>query len=203
MEAEENNQLAFLDVLVCRKECVNRTNATIASLVVTFIVGIPSAVDLRILTNQDFVWGFALMISGLCYCFLVIRYDPLRYRKIIVNDFGIGDLKLPVTWVAFITVLVPIEAVSLICWWAYESITQNPDWYKFHAESFVVIMMEWLVLLLLLGGLNWFVYMRNIQIFEKSLELGYDPLHPEMIPPKETEHFDKRISVTPQDCILS
>ncbi|VDL91953.1 unnamed protein product [Schistocephalus solidus] len=81
---------------------VNRTNATIASLVVTFLVGVPSAVNLRILTNQDFVWGFALMISGLCYCLLVVRYDPLRYRKVIVNDFGIGDLKLPLVWIVSI-----------------------------------------------------------------------------------------------------
>ncbi len=28
--------------------------------------------------NQDFVWGFALMLSGLCCCALVLRYNPMR-----------------------------------------------------------------------------------------------------------------------------
>ncbi len=80
---------------------VNRTWATVASLVVTFLVGVPSALRIDILQNQDFVWGFALMLSGLCYCALVLRYNPMRYRKIIVNDFGVKDWKLTVIW-AFI-----------------------------------------------------------------------------------------------------
>ncbi|KAL7060402.1 hypothetical protein AAHC03_09723 [Spirometra sp. Aus1] len=182
---------------------VRRTYATIASLIVTFLVGVPSAIDLRALTNQDFVWGFALMISGLCYCFLVIRYKPMRYRKVIVNDFGIGDLKLHIPWVAVITVLVPIEAVGLIAWWAYESISQNPDWYKFTAESFIVIILEWIIVFVLLGVMNLIVYFRKNELFEKSPDIGFDPYHPERIPSREDWLTSREIPVVSQECILN
>src|SRR5690606_5531732 len=39
-----------------------------------FVLGIPSALSLNFLGNQDFVWGVALMISGAFVAFAVIRY---------------------------------------------------------------------------------------------------------------------------------
>jgi NSS family neurotransmitter:Na+ symporter len=40
----------------------------------SYLLGIPSARNLNILSNQDFVWGLALMISGAFVAFMVIRY---------------------------------------------------------------------------------------------------------------------------------
>lgn len=48
------------------------------------------------------MWGFALMLSGLAMAMLIVVYGPMRYRKVIVNDFGVGDWKLPVVWVFMI-----------------------------------------------------------------------------------------------------
>ncbi|VDN14326.1 unnamed protein product [Dibothriocephalus latus] len=181
---------------------VKRNYATIASLIVTFLVGVPSAIDLRILTNQDFVWGFALMISGLCYCYLVVRYKPLRYRRVIVNDFGIGDMKLHIPWVVAMCAIVPLEAVGLIAWWTYESISTNPDWYKFTAESYIVIIMEWIIVFILLGGMNLIVYFCKIAVFEKNVDIGYDPYHPELIPSREDWLTSREIPIVSQECIL-
>ncbi|KAF8561760.1 hypothetical protein P879_09443, partial [Paragonimus westermani] len=71
-------------------------------LLLTLIFGLPSAMSIQVLTNQDSVWGFALMLSGLAMAALVLAYGPMRYRKVIVNDFGIGDWKLSVAWVVMI-----------------------------------------------------------------------------------------------------
>lgn len=47
---------------------------------------------------QDFVWGFALLVSGLMLQAMVITYGVSAFRAIAVNDFGIDDWKLPKVW---------------------------------------------------------------------------------------------------------
>ena len=47
---------------------------------------------------QDFVWGFALVLTGLTLQAVVIRYGVTTFRAIVVNDFGIDDWKLPKVW---------------------------------------------------------------------------------------------------------
>lgn len=42
------------------------------------------------------------MISGLCYCALVISYNPVQYLRVIVNDFAINDWQLPFVWIIVI-----------------------------------------------------------------------------------------------------
>lgn len=42
------------------------------------------------------------MLSGLSMAGLIIIYGPMKYRRVIVNDFGIDDWKLPVVWVFMI-----------------------------------------------------------------------------------------------------
>ncbi|VDD74022.1 unnamed protein product [Mesocestoides corti] len=162
---------------------VKRVYATTAALVITFLAGVPSALSIDVLQNQDFVWGFALMISGLFYCSIVIYYNPIKYRKVIVNDFGLNDWKLPLIWIALIAGLVPIEAIGLICWWAYQNISQNGDWYIVKAQSLATTVLEWAVVFILLGGLNFITYFCKRDLLKDSGGVGYDPYHPETIPP--------------------
>ena len=42
-------------------------------------MGLPSAVSLQVFENQDWVWGLALMISGLFIAVAAIRYDVDRF----------------------------------------------------------------------------------------------------------------------------
>ena len=43
---------------------VRRNRAIVIIVILIFLFGIPSARNLNLLSNQDFVWGVALMISG-------------------------------------------------------------------------------------------------------------------------------------------
>lgn len=36
---------------------------------------------------------------------LVIRYGPMKYRRYIVNEFGIDDWNLPKVWIFMITLV--------------------------------------------------------------------------------------------------
>ena len=64
-----------------------------------FLVGTASAVDPNILVNQDTVWAYALILSGCFMLFIVLRYGPLKFRRELYIDYGIGDWPLPYLWV--------------------------------------------------------------------------------------------------------
>jgi len=78
---------------------VQRIPATILVGVVMFSIGLASAFDVNILVNQDGVWAYAMILSGCLLLFMVIRYGPLRFRRTLFNDYGIGDWPLPLVWV--------------------------------------------------------------------------------------------------------
>jgi len=181
---------------------VGRKMSTLASLIVTFLVGVPSAVKIEFLQNQDFVWGFALIISGLGYWFLLIRYGPFKYRKCIVNDVGIKDWNLPYAWTIIVSVMVPVEASVIIIWWAYTNIRYVPDWYEIQYESLAVTFLEWAILFVLLGGMNIVVYLLKVPLFEKAHKQGYDPFHPEAVPPKSLYETTYEIPISSQEDIL-
>ena len=48
--------------------------------------------------GQDFVWGFALVVSGLMLQAMVISSGISTFRTVAVNDYGIDDWKLPKVW---------------------------------------------------------------------------------------------------------
>ena len=80
--------------------------------VVGFTAGVPSALSLQFLGNQDFVWGVGLMLSGFFFAFAVMKYGVRKFREELVNqssaDFKIGR------WWDWAIRLVLVEAVVLI-----------------------------------------------------------------------------------------
>ena len=59
-----------------------KRSASIALVVgLSYLLGIPSARNLNIFSNQDFVWGLALMLSGAFVAFMVIRYGVIQLRQ--------------------------------------------------------------------------------------------------------------------------
>ena len=50
-----------------------------------FVLGLPSAINLGFLHNQDWVWAVALMVSGLFLAIAVIRYGVQKFRDEQIN----------------------------------------------------------------------------------------------------------------------
>lgn len=70
-----------------------RPKAVGAVCSVGFLLGLPSAVNLSFFSNQDFVWGVALMISGAFVATAVLRYGARRFRTEVVDASpGTGGL---------------------------------------------------------------------------------------------------------------
>ena len=65
---------------------VRRYIAVIAVGLLSFSIGLASALDINIFVNQDAVWAHALIVSGCFLIFLVARYGVLKFRRVLYND---------------------------------------------------------------------------------------------------------------------
>jgi NSS family neurotransmitter:Na+ symporter len=143
---------------------LTRTRAVGAVAGLGFVLGIPSAVNLEFLGNQDFVWGVALMISGAFVAFAVIRYGTARFRRDAIEGAP-GDWSPGAAWDLLITYVVPLQAVALLVWWLSLAATvyAPESWYDpFDPYSVMTCLVQWGAALALLVGLNRWMVRRTI-----------------------------------------
>jgi NSS family neurotransmitter:Na+ symporter len=110
-----------------------------------FVMGIPSALWLGFLGNQDWVWGLGLMVSGLLFAVAAIRYGPERFRSRHINTEG-SDLVLGRWWDVVIRWVVPLEFLALMVWWSYKAIfvfDREGWWDPFHPYSLATCLFQW------------------------------------------------------------
>ncbi|CAH8830886.1 unnamed protein product [Trichobilharzia szidati] len=165
-------------VLSMKEMNVPHRLAVSIALIASAVIGLPSAIWLDFFTNQDNTWGYGLVVSGFLFCLLVIIYGPNRYRRVLINDFGINDCKLSVLWVPLIAFLVPLQSISLLAWWIYECITTDPYWFHLTWSSLMTTLLEWFAVLLLLWILNWFLCRTKILSQVLKRIGGCDPYNP-------------------------
>ncbi|XP_038051650.1 uncharacterized sodium-dependent transporter HI_0736-like [Patiria miniata] len=143
---------------------VSRKKATLAVTVLVFLLGLGSALSLDFLVNQDFVWGFALLLSGMALQYLVIRFGAKRFRQELANNFSESDWPLPVIWEWIVKFIAPLEAVALIIWWIVTTIQESNPWYGFSNESFMITIVQWIGFFGLILLLN-LLYVKFIKRF--------------------------------------
>ena len=115
------------------------------------LFGVPSALSVSFLDNQDFVWGVGLMLSGFLFAFAVLRHGVDAFRVRFVNsegsDFTIGR------WWNWAMRLVALEAVVLMVWWFYQSV-RGQGWREaldpFSSFNLGTLLVQWAVVLALL-----------------------------------------------------
>ncbi|HEX7117520.1 MAG TPA: sodium-dependent transporter [Longimicrobiales bacterium] len=83
-----------------------------------FALGVPSALSEDVFNNQDFIWGVALMVSGLFFAYAVLKYGVARFREKLVNTED-ADLKIGRWWEWAIRLAI-VEAAALVVWWFWE-----------------------------------------------------------------------------------
>ena len=134
----------------------SRTKAIALVVGVSYLLGIPSAINLNILSNQDFVWGVALMISGAFVAFMVIRNGVSQMRENHLMGEG-DDWTVSKAWVYVVKYFIPVAAIVLLVWWLSDSIDEN--WYDpIQPASLMTVLSQWAVMLLLFFlGNRWIV----------------------------------------------
>ena len=131
-----------------------RKKAIIIIASMGFLLGIPSALNLEFLVNQDWVWGVGLILSGAFISFSIIKYGVDKFRTEIINGYG-SDVKIGRWYNFVIGILVPIQVVVLISWWLVSSIGWDTEWWNpFHTENFGTVIFQWGIILVLFLFLN-------------------------------------------------
>ncbi|MDX1548257.1 MAG: sodium-dependent transporter [Rhodothermales bacterium] len=141
-----------------------RPKAIAAVCGVGFLLGLPSAIYLGFLGNQDFVWGVALMISGAFVAFAVLRYGVHRFRTEAV-DGAPGDWSAGPVWERLIAYVVPTLAAVLLLWWMGRATTESFTtawWDPTEPYSLMTCLVQWSAMLLLFLGINRWLARRTL-----------------------------------------
>jgi NSS family neurotransmitter:Na+ symporter len=124
---------------------------------VGFLLGLPSALSLGVLHNQDWVWGVGLMLSGLFFAIAVIGSGVRQFRQEQLNHPD-SDLHVGRWWDVLIAVVVPLEAIILLVWWLVQA-SGPAGWLSpFGVDNVGTILLQWGVVILVLLAINrWLV----------------------------------------------
>ena len=116
------------------------------------VFGMPSALNMSFFRNQDWVWGVGLMLCGLFYAIVALRYGLEKLRTEVVNGDGC-DLRIGKWWVIVVGVIVPLEAVVLTIWWLTKS--RGEGWLDpLGVFSTGTVLVQWAVAFVVLFLLN-------------------------------------------------
>lgn len=124
---------------------ISRKKATTAICITGFLLGMPSAIWVDFLANQDFVWGVGLMVSGAFMAFAINKYHAGEFREKVINTEE-RKYTLGKWWDIIIKFVVPIEVVTLLVWWMYLSASAYaPDtWYNpLSPFSVATVLLQW------------------------------------------------------------
>lgn len=119
------------------------------------VFGLPSALSVAVLDNQDAVWGVGLMLSGLFFGFAVLRHGVDRFRRQHVNSEG-SDFTIGRWWNVAMT-LVVAEALLLLAWWLSQTVSAE-GWRAsldpLRSWSLGTVLAQWGIVLALCIGFN-------------------------------------------------
>jgi len=127
---------------------LKRNRAIVVIVILVFLFGIPSAKNLNFLSNQDFVWGVALMISGAMIAAMIIKQGVNEVRGEI--NSVTNDSKLGKWWIYIISWFIPVAAIILLVWWLAQSFVPGEWFNPFRQFSFMSCIFQWSMVLLLL-----------------------------------------------------
>ena len=134
----------FVDMGWERKEAVKYISVAVA------LAGIPSAISLEFLDNQDFVWGTGLIVSGLMVAVVVMRFGVSDFRKNLINT-KYADVHIGKWWEYIIKYVFPIEFIAVFGFFIYEKLqddSQSPiDGMGLGVFTIMTMIIQWVIVL--------------------------------------------------------
>ena len=140
----------FMDAGIERKKSVLLVG------LIGFLFGIPSAIKIEFLNNQDWTWSLGLLVNGIFFTFAVIKFGTAQFRREMINSEG-NSVNLGRWFEYVIKFVIPLEFFCVLSWWLWQSATVfDPHgwWNPFHTTSIGTCILQWgavMVLLLLLN----------------------------------------------------
>ena len=136
----------FVDMGWDRKEAVRYIALAVA------LAGIPSAVSLEFLDNQDFVWGTGLIVSGLMVAVVVMRFGVSDFRNNLINT-KYADLQIGKWWEYIIKYVFPLEFIAVFGFFIYEKLqdqSNSPiDGMGLGLFTIITMVLQWAIILVI------------------------------------------------------
>ncbi len=113
--------------------------------------------------NQDFVWGYALILVGALLAVVVMRYGAARLRK---EELAAdqNDWKLGRWWDLVLVGFVPFAAITLLVWWFVQE-AKPGQWYNpLDPTSVMNCLLQWAIVLVALLVVNRWLAMRPPEV---------------------------------------
>ena len=147
---------------------VSRKKAAPWVIIGCFVLGLPSAVKSTFLDNQDFVWGVALLISGLLCALAMMKYGVDKARTEIINHKW-SNLYIGKWWNVCIW-LFPLMFAFVFGWWMRQAFADYPDnwWSPMEPFSPGTMIMQWGVLITLALALNKTIAARTMEGYDMT-----------------------------------
>ena len=127
---------------------IGRKKAVVSAGLVLLVLGLPSALDIDFLNNQDWVYGVGVLISGLL---LAVAALKIGLGRIWNENIGpCSDLNIP--YVFKNIYLVPFMFVAVMGMWSYSTIQANPGecmrWLPIskYTYSFGTLVYQWAIM---------------------------------------------------------
>ena len=141
---------------------VNRGKAIKIIFGIGFLAGLPSALNLNFLANQDWAWGVGLILSGAFIAFAIWRYGIDKFRTEIINGIG-SDIKIGKWYNYIIGLLIPVQVILLIFWWLISSVSWDPTWWNpFHQENAGTALFQWAIILIFFISINKYIVSKTL-----------------------------------------
>lgn len=102
-----------------------KRGAILALMLVVFAVfGLPSAYSLDFFSNQDWVWGLGLIVSGMFIAIATALHDPIKFKSDLIDLDS--DFKVSNAYFKYAIYFNVVMAVFLIYWWMSQGYSANP-----------------------------------------------------------------------------
>jgi NSS family neurotransmitter:Na+ symporter len=98
---------------------MTRERALVIAGALSLLGGVPSALSIHFLLNQDWVWATALVPSGLMFAYVALRAGINEFRRRYVN-LEANEIHIGRWWNVSIGVLVPLQGIVLLGWFFWE-----------------------------------------------------------------------------------
>ena len=145
---------------------VSKRNTLVFVIVCFILFGFPSAWSLNYFSNQDWVWGVGLIVTGLFILIAVAMNNPVKFKESTI-DVG-SDMMLPSSFFKIAIFANIAIGFFLIYWWLsqdYSSTWFNEEgqWDLFGTYSNASTITQWGVVILVGLLLNGFLYKKFVK----------------------------------------
>ena len=141
---------------------------TALGVIVCFVLfGFPSAFSLDFFSNQDWVWGIGLIVTGFFILFAVAKYGAGKFKEDFIDLDS--DFKLSKKYFIICIPVNLIMGVILIYWWMSQGYSANPwfdesgNWNVMDVYSNASIVTQWGIALVIGIILNNYLYRKFVK----------------------------------------